>query len=123
MLSPECTPYSNIQNINMRTPMGKAKVEAARRRGDVHLKFCVTLAQRQMEGGTFLVHKHPKSAVSWDNPSVDGLASTPGIMRTELEQCEFGLMSEDELGKAPAKKPTTLLTNSVEVSRMMGVMC
>ena len=31
MLSPECTPYSNIQNLNMRTPMGKAKakVEAA----------------------------------------------------------------------------------------------
>ena len=45
MLSPECTPYSNIQNLNMRTPQGKAKVEAARRRGDVHLRFCVTLAQ------------------------------------------------------------------------------
>ena len=38
MLSPECTPYSNIQNLNMRTPQGKAKVEAARRRGDVHLR-------------------------------------------------------------------------------------
>ena len=31
MLSTECTPYSNIQNLNMRTSMGKAKVEAARR--------------------------------------------------------------------------------------------
>ena len=39
MLSPECTPYSNIQNLNMSTPEGKAKVEAARRRGDVHLSF------------------------------------------------------------------------------------
>ena len=69
------------------------------------------------------MHEHPKSAASWDNPSVDRLASTPGVMRTELDQCEFGLMSEDELGKAPAKKPTSLLTNSVEVSRMMGVKC
>ena len=51
MLSPECTPYSNIQNLNMRTPQGKAKVEAASRRGDVHLRCCVTLAQAQMEGG------------------------------------------------------------------------
>ena len=27
MLSPECTPYSNIQKLNMRTPVSKAKVE------------------------------------------------------------------------------------------------
>ena len=33
MMSPECTPYSNIQNLNMRTPAGKANVELARRRG------------------------------------------------------------------------------------------
>ena len=50
MLSPERTLYSNIQNLNMRTPAGKAKVEAARRRGDVHLLFCVDLARRQMSG-------------------------------------------------------------------------
>ena len=44
-------------------------------------------------------------------------------MRVELDQCEFGLLSEDELGKAPAKKPTSLLTNSVEVYRTMSVKC
>ena len=75
-----------------------------------------------MEGGRYFVYEHPKSAVSWDNPSVAGLAVTPGVMRTELDQCGFGLMSEDELGRAPAKKPT-LLTNSVEVHQMMSVKC
>ena len=123
MLSPECRPYSNIQNLNMRTPMGQAEVEAARRRGDVHLMFCVTLARKQMEGGRYFVYEHPKSAVSWDNPNVAKLASTPGVMRTELDQCEFGHVSKDELGKAPAKKPTSLLTNSVEVDRMLSVKC
>ena len=88
--------------------MGKAKVEAARRGGDVHLMFCVTLARRQMVGDRHFMYEHPKSAVSWDNPNVDKLASTPGVMRTELDQGEFGLVSEDELGKAPAKKPTFL---------------
>ena len=111
MLSPECTRYSNIQNLNMRTPAGNAKVEAARRRGDVHLRFCVTLAQTQMEGGRRFVYEQPKAAASWGNPSVDGLASTAGVMRTELDQCEFGLTSADELGRAPAKKPRSLLTN------------
>ena len=33
----ECTPYTNIQSINMRTPEGKAEGEAARRRGYAHL--------------------------------------------------------------------------------------
>ena len=74
-----------------------------------------------MEGGRYFVCEHPKSAVSWDNPNVAKLASTPGVMRTELDQCEFGLVSENELGKAPAKKPTSLLTNSIEVDRMMSV--
>ena len=32
-------------------------------------------------------------------------------------------MSEDELGRAPAKKPTSLLTNSVEFDRAMGIKC
>ena len=86
MLSPECTPYSNIQNLNMRTPAGKAKVEEARRKGDVHLVFCTTLARKQMEGGRYFVYEHPKSAVSWDNPSVKRLESTPGVLRTESEQ-------------------------------------
>ena len=90
---------------------------------DIHLRFCVTLAQRQMEDGRYLMYEHPKSAASWINPSVDRFASTAGVMRAELDQCEFGLMSEDELGQAPAKKPTPLLTNSVEVDRAMEVKC
>ena len=44
-------------------------------------------------------------------------------MRTELQLCEFGLTSEDKPGRAPAKTPTPLLTNSVEVDRMMRVKC
>ena len=123
MLSPECTPYSNVQNLNMRTPTGKAKVEEARRKGDVHLVFCTTLAHKQMEGGRHFVYEHPKSAASWDNPSIRRLASTPGALRTELDQCEFGLTSEDEVGRAPAKKPTSLLATSVEVDRAMGAKC
>ena len=73
-----------------------------------------------MEGGRYFVYEHPKSAASWLNPNIEKLASTEGVMRTELDQCEFGLMSEDELGRAPAKKPISLLTNSVEVDRAMG---
>ena len=80
----------------MRTPAGKAKVDLARRRGDVHLKFCMALARRQMEGGRYFIYEHPKSAASLEDPDVDGLAKTEGVMRTELDQCEFGLTSKNE---------------------------
>ena len=76
-----------------------------------------------MEGGRYFVYEHPKSAASWDNPNIEKLASIEGVMRTELDQCEFGLMSEDELGRDPAKKPISLRTNSVEVNRAIGVKC
>ena len=69
------------------------------------------------------MYEHPKSAASWANPNVDKLASTAGVMRTELDQCEFVLTPEDEMGRARAKTPTSLLTNSVEVDRMIGVKC
>ena len=54
---------------------------------------------------------------------MERLASVDGEMRTELDQCEFGLSSKDELGEAPAKKPTSLPTNSTQVQRTMGVKC
>ena len=39
MMSAECTPYSNIPNLNMRTPAGKASAELAKRRGDVFFQI------------------------------------------------------------------------------------
>ena len=123
MMSPECTPYSIIQGINMRTEKGRAKVEAARRKGDIHLRFCVRLAELQMSSGRYFIYEHPQSAASWATPAIQELMAMPGVYRTELDQCEFGLMSTDELGSAPARKPTSLLTNSVEVHRTMGRKC
>ena len=69
-------------NLNMRTPEGKAKVELARRKGDVHLKFCVSLAKAQMEGGRYFVYEHPKLAASWQNKDIVELINTAGVMRT-----------------------------------------
>ena len=37
--SPECTPFSTIQNLNARTPKVKEMVERAREEGTIHLKF------------------------------------------------------------------------------------
>ena len=96
MLTPECTPYSNIQDLDMRTPEGKAKVELAQRRGDVHLRFCATLAQRQMEGCRHFVYVR--------SPQASGI-----IEQSQCRpSCIDGWCHEDRV---------------VKVDRMMGVKC
>ena len=107
----------------MRTEKGRAKVEAARRRGDVHFCFCVRLAELQVAGGRYFIYEHPQSAASWAVPQIQKLMAMPGVHRTELDQCKFGRMATDEMGTAPAKRPTSLRTNSVEVHRTMRRKC
>ena len=51
VFSPECTPFSTLQNLNMRTEKGKLKVEAARAVGTKHLEFCCSLMEEQMGKG------------------------------------------------------------------------
>ena len=40
-----------------------------------------------------------------------------------MDQCEFGLMSRNRWGEAPAKKPTKFLTNAYHVGRALDVRC
>ena len=54
--SPECTPFSTIQNLNMRTPAGYDKVMAERAQGEVHLEFCRQLYMEQVRGGRYFLH-------------------------------------------------------------------
>ena len=57
----------------MRTEDDRRKVEAARKKGDVHLRFCALLYREQMRNGRYFVHEHPERATSWKLPSVQGL--------------------------------------------------
>ena len=62
--SPECTPNSNIQNLNMKTPEGKEKIERAREDGTKHLEFCCKIYMLQIEAGRYFIHEHPFTATS-----------------------------------------------------------
>ena len=73
----------------------------------------MALAKVQMDGADTSFMNTPNRQCFWENLDVDRLASTEGVMRTELGQCEFGLTSKDELGETPATKPISLFTNSV----------
>ena len=48
---------------------------------------------------------------------------SPMVLKAVLHQCQFGLTSRDELGLGLVKKPTIMLTNSVEMHRQMDRQC
>ena len=60
--SPPCTAFSIIQNLNARTPEGKAKVEAAKAKATIHLQFCAVMYQGQLRNGRYFLHEHPDTA-------------------------------------------------------------
>ena len=121
--SPPCTAWSNLQNLNACRPGGAAKVEAGKRRARVHLLFCARLYREQLEAGRYFLHEHPKSATSWMEKCMKDLASDPTVMRTEIDQCAYGLVSKDKEGVGPAKKPTSFLTNSIGPVNALSKRC
>ena len=109
--------------MNMRTPEGRAKVLKARKDAEVHLRFCAAMYRFQMEGGRYFLHEHPRSAVSWEVPCMKSLIEDPRVCKVKADMCQFGMKSTDQLGEAYVKKPTTFLTNSLEMSKSLSRRC
>ena len=60
--------------------------------------------------GWFIL-EHPQGAASWKTEDMEKLLQLPGVQVPTLDQCEYGLLSRDEHGVAPARKSTKLATN------------
>ena len=121
--SPECTPFSTIQNLNMRTPEGKEKVERAREEGTKHLEFCCKIYALQMAAGRYFIHEHPLTATSWATECMTKLRECPAVYTAEAHMCAFGMQSRDRHGPGYAKKPTRFLTNSVVSAKALSRRC
>ena len=98
-------------------------MEAARRRARVHLLFCSRLYKLQLGEGRYFLHEHPQSAASWAEKCVADISRDPLVMRSEIDQCAYGLTSKDKDGVAPAKKPTSFLTNSIGLRNALSKKC
>ena len=121
--SPPCTAYSNLQNLNKCRPGGEEKVAAMQEEAQVHLDFVAKLYLMQIAAKRYFVHEHPTSATSWYVDSIQQIANSPTVMKANAHLCAYGLTATDELGEAPALKPTTFLTNSVCLHKALGRRC
>lgn len=109
MLSPPCTMYSKMQNLNF----GKMPPCLLKKRwADAHcmLDFAMYIAKRQLAAGRLFAHEHPVGASSWKRRSVTELLLDPTVYKVNFDQCRLGLRTPS--GEKALQKRTTIMTNS-----------
>ena len=88
-----------------------------------HINFCVELYKLQMTGGRLFLHEHPDTASSWGLESIVWLAAQDLVHCVKCDMCAFGMTATDEMGEAPVRKTTRLMSNSPEVLKRVDTRC
>ena len=91
--------------------------------GKRHIICFVELYCMQIEGRRHFVHEHPDKSKAWEMPEVQQLLLRPEVGSTTLHMCAFGMSAVDELGTAPVKKPTIVMSTSEEVLQRVSKIC
>ena len=107
-LSPPCTWFSGLQNLNWSTMAVDAR-ETAFRQGMTHLQFTMLLIDLQVTAGRKFYFEHPDGALSWSEASVQRATTREGMKVCRFHMCAFGLVSK--VNQIPMIKSTKLLTN------------
>lgn len=119
VVSPSCTFFSNIQNIN-KDRRDPAVVRRELIEGRVHPEWCCRLCRQQMARGAYLLHEHPALAKSWDEPCIRAVMQHRGVSRITADQCQFG---QEDLEGNPICKPTGFMWNAIGLLRTLDVRC
>lgn len=75
-----------------------------------HLAFATELSIHQSKRGKSFALEHPASAASWQTETIHTLRNLPGVQEVEFDFCSLGMTSTNELGQAPVKKRTRIIT-------------
>ena len=121
MLSPPCTLFSILQNLNP----GKGTPEWEKKYAEAVelLLFCCTVAAIQVRQGRYFALEHPQGATSWTRAEVQRLGNMKGVGEVDLDMCAYNLKSRDADGEGAARKPTRLMSNSPCVLGGMAARC
>ena len=118
VVSPPCTTFSSLQRLRPGgVPLGE------REHGLELLRVGIEVCVRQHRAGRRFLFEHPQGASSWPEPEMQKLINMDGVFVVNADQCRYGLTSVDQLGRAPAKKPTKLITNMEPAFVCLSLRC
>ena len=125
VLSPQCGPFSRLNELFNYPRANKDVVEQKIRDGLEHLKFAMQLCLRQHRQGRLFMFEHPVAATSWGAQVVEYIASLDGVVRVNFDFCMMGMETVDDQGQpAAARKRTGILTNSIVLATLLrGAQC
>ena len=116
---PMCGPFSAINNLNY-AKMTPEEIKEKLKKAMEHVKFSLDLCLRQYKAGRLFVFEHPTSASSWSTDMLQQMADLEGVYTARFDFCQLGMTTKDETGQpAPAKKRTTVLTNSPNLAEVL----
>ena len=115
-LAPPCTPWSPLQNMNVRTDQDNELLEATRDyHHHTHLKFTRRVFLRMSQYG-IVVLEHPLSSRAWTTPAFHDLG-----LPIHVDQCALGATLPNLHGiDTPIKKATRLVTNYRLLTETLG---
>ena len=76
-----------------------------------------------MRQGRCFLHEHAQSTSSWKLPEWEKLAANRMVFETISYTCRFGMVATREAGEGLVKKPTSMMTSSVEIHREINRQC
>ena len=116
---PMCGPFSSMNNINY-AKMDAKEVEEKLRAAMVHIKFALELCLKQYMAGRLFLFEHPAGASSWSTGMMKDMLGLAGVHTAKFDFCELGMTTKGHNGNAaPAKKRTTVMTNSPNIAEVL----
>ena len=102
-----CTPWSQMQQINQRTPHQVRRLRLDRLKELCILEFVNELAQWQASRGRAVVVENPKRSLAWETIPMKNLRSHPLIVETITDMCCYNKRRPDN--GMLVRKPTKLV--------------
>ena len=119
VVCPMCGPFSTMMNWNY-AAMETEQVREILDKAMEHLKFALELCVMQHQAGRLFLFEHPVGASSWETEMIRTVASLEGVHLAKFDFCQLDMKTKGKDGsEKPAKKRTTVLTNSQHVAKVL----
>ena len=87
------------------------------------LSFSCEVYAAQHASGRIFLHEHPATAESWQEDCIKKVLDLPGVVRRDLDMCQYNLRATDEQGEGLVKKATAIMTNSEVMGNCLARKC